>query len=161
MKWALTVAALMLGGCANEALQPAPPTAGTVQTIRYETGPCFGTCPVYAVTVSSDGQGIFDGKQSTAVTGTRGFAVTAEQFEAFRSRLAPYRPNGERLVAPPNCSGREATDLPSVDIVWTGKGPRSHLYAYYGCDMEGNRAMFEALERAPDALPIEGFIGKR
>ena len=160
MKRAMTAAGILfLSGCATANEAP-PPTAGSVQTIRYETGPCFGPCPVYAVTVSSDGRGMFEGKAHTAVSGTQEFAVTAEQFADFRGRLAPYRPQGERRIAPPDCGGMEATDLPSVDITWTQKGPQSHLYAYYGCNMEANEAIFDALREAPEALPIAGFIGR-
>jgi hypothetical protein len=151
--------ALSLVGCATQPAQYPPPTAGMIETIRYETGPCFGMCPVYVLTVSSDGRGVFEGKQHTAVTGTREFRVTADQFADFRSRLERYRPVGERRIAEPNCGGVIATDLPSVDITWTRKGPQSHLYVYYGCDMERNEAMFKALQEAPQALPIQQLIG--
>lgn len=163
MRAIIAAAAAALGGCATmrSDAPPAPPTAGLVETISYETSPCFGFCPVYTVTVSSDGRGIFEGRQHTGVTGTREFIVSREQYAEFSSRLAPYRPSGERRIADPNCNGMIATDLPSVEIVWSGKGPQSRLYAYYGCDMERNEAMFEALRQAPQALPIEAFIGSR
>lgn len=157
------LAAVFLASCSTapgNAGEP-PPTAGSVETIRYETGPCFGPCPVYVVSVSSDGQGIFQGKQHTGVTGTRSFAVTAEQFAAFRDRLAPYRPSGKSRIADDNCSGSIATDHSWVEISWSGKGPDSSLYAYYGCNRERNKAMFDALRAAPEALPIEPFIGSR
>lgn len=137
---------------------PPPPTAGAVQTIRYETGPCFGACPVYVLTVRSDGTGTFEGRQHTAVIGTREFTFTPQQFAAFHGRIEPYLPaHGERRIAEPGCTSI-ATDLPSVDILVTQKGPQQHLYAYYGCDMDKNQAMFESLESAPDALPIRHLI---
>ena len=154
------IASALLAGCAAA---PPPPTAGTVETIRYETGPCFGMCPVYVLTARSDGTATFEGKRDTAVQGTRDFAITPAQYANFRSRLQPYRPTGERrLTAGEECNGRVATDLPSVDITWTAKGPQSRLIAYYGCDMEGNAVMFEALRRAPEALPqVQEMIGRR
>lgn len=154
----------LLGACAaGPQTRPSPPTAGTVEAIRYETGPCFGACPVYALTARSDGTGTFEGKQHTAVQGTRDFAITPAQYADFRSRLDPYRPVGERrLSTGEECNDRVATDMPSVEISWTAKGPRSRLYVYYGCDMERNAAMFEALRRAPEALPeAQALIGKR
>jgi hypothetical protein len=89
--------------------------------------------------------------------------VTPAQYAHFRTRLQPYRPQAERrLSSGPECNGRVATDLPSVEITWTAKGPQSRLYAYFGCDMEGNAAMFEALRRAPEALPqVRALIGNR
>ena len=50
--------------------------------------------------------------------------------------------------------------MPSVDISWTDTKP-SHLYVYYGCDMERNAAMFEALRNAPGTIPeLQLLIGK-
>ena len=167
MRSLITVAALGLSACATatgEVAPPPPPTAGMFLEIRYETGPCFGACPVYALTVSRNGSGVFEGRQHTAVVGTRSFTVTPEQFAAFRNRLEPYRPYDvqDRRIADPNCGGRVATDLPSVDIIWTEKGPRQHLFAYYGCDMERNAALFEALRNAPQALPqVQAMISRR
>ncbi len=154
----------LLGACSTppEGVPP-PPTAGTIEAIRYEIGPCFGVCPVYAFTARSDGTGTFEGKQHTAVQGARDFKITPSQYADFRSRLEPYRPTSERRFATgAECNERVATDMPSVEITWTAKGPQSRLYVYYGCDMERNSAMFEALRNAPEALPqAQALIGKR
>src|SRR3546814_1765112 len=53
---------------------------------------CFGACPVYTVTVSPDGQGVFAGKRFTAVTGERTFALPRDAYDRFAAALAPYRP---------------------------------------------------------------------
>jgi hypothetical protein len=152
--------ALAASACAAQVGNPPPPTAGTVEAIRYETSQCFGVCPVYVLTVRSDGSGTFEGIRHTAVTGTRNFTVTRQQYSAFRSRIEPFLPaQGERRIAEPNCTSI-ATDLPSVDITVTQKGPQRHLYIYYGCDMDRNEAMFEALRKAPEALPqVQAMIG--
>jgi hypothetical protein len=153
----------LLGACSTvpESVPP-PPTAGTVETIRYETGRCFGTCPVFVLTARSDGTATFEGKQFTAVQGVRELTISPASYAEFRNRLQPYRPEGERrLSTEAECNGRVATDMPSVDITWTAKGPQQHLYVHYGCDMERNAAMFEALRRAPEALPeVQALIGK-
>ncbi|QNM82747.1 hypothetical protein H8M03_12285 [Sphingomonas sabuli] len=168
MRMFVAAGSLMLAACTAVPAEapgaqgsPDAPAAGSVETIRYETQACYGFCPVYVVTVGSDGTGQFEGGQHTAVTGPRSFTVTPAQFADFKQRLEPYRPQGERRVADPNCGGRLATDMPSVDVTWTQKGPSSHLYVYYGCNREANRAMFEALRTAPEALPIAAFIGSR
>ena len=137
------------------------PVALESETIRYETGACFGACPVYTVTIAPDGRGTFEGQRFTAVTGTRSFQASPEAYRLFAAKLAPYRPQGERQLraGQPGCA-RLATDQPSVDVRWTGGGAApSHLNAYFGCDMEQNAAMFRALADAPRALPIGGFIG--
>jgi hypothetical protein len=137
----------------------AGPRQAAVETIAYETGPCFGRCPVYRVTVRSDGRGTFEGIRFTAFTGARPFRLTRAQYRAFAERLAPDRPaQGQRRYQPgtPLCR-QAATDLPSVSIVWRGRGEQS-LYVYYGCDRRQNGAMFDRLASAPALLPIGDFI---
>lgn len=132
------------------------------ETIALETGRCFGTCPVYRVTVRPDGTGTFEGQQFTAVTGARDFTLTPAQYRAFADRLAPYRPAaGEQRYEPGSAlCPNHATDMPSVDVTWSGGASGSrHLYYYYGCAMEEGQAMRTALRTAPELLPIGEFIG--
>ncbi|MEZ0243018.1 MAG: DUF6438 domain-containing protein [Sphingomonas sp.] len=159
---------LALSACARGDVKPegpgGPPPAESagVETISYETGPCFGACPVYRVTVSSDGTGVFTGIRHTQVIGERRFRVTPQQYLTFREQLEPWLPaEGEKLYQPgsPLCQ-QVATDLPSVDIR-VRKGARSsRLYYYYGCDNEKNMTMGEALGTATDALPLDAFVGE-
>jgi hypothetical protein len=161
MKVAMIAAGLLLlTGCATV---PADAPVQTTETIRYETGPCFGACPVYAVTVSSDGTGSFEGKRFTAVTGTQSFTVTPAQFADFRERLAPYRPaTGERLIQSGEAEcGSMITDQPSASVAWTGGGAPASLSLYYGCTAPALAALKTAVRAAPEALPIGAMIGKR
>jgi hypothetical protein len=150
----LAAALLALPACATTA-----PAGAPVESISYETGLCFGACPVYLVTVSSDGSGSFEGRRFTAVTGRRDFRVTPEQYRAFASRLEPLRPasGSLRYSGPPLCETM-ATDLPSAEVTWRTSGGEQSLYFYYGCDMQEKRAMAERLRSAPDLLPIGAFI---
>jgi hypothetical protein len=155
-----TIAGFGLSACA--AVNPPAggrPIALESETIRYETAPCFGTCPVYAVTIMQNGTGTFEGKRFTAFIGIKTFQTTPAAYRAFSAKLAPYRPSeNETLYQPgtPNC-GNAPTDMPSVDVVWTeSSGGWQHLNVYYGC---GPQAMRDALRSAPSALPIEPFIG--
>jgi hypothetical protein len=144
---------------------PAGPAAPIVrgEMLRYTTSPCFGGCPVYTLTVRPDGTGTFEGQRFTAVTGARDFRVTPAQYEAFLTRLAPYRPrSGTVRIAPdtPQC-GPAATDMPSVEVQWDGKAGHRALSYYFGCDRLRNPGMADALGSAPDLLPIAGLIGAR
>lgn len=157
------LAALALAGCTRGGGAPQPIPVES-DSIRYETGPCFGACPVYTVTVRPDGTGVFNGIRFTKVSGERAFRLTRAQYDAFAAALAPYRPvTGERSVAPgrPGCE-MQATDHPSVDIRWTRAiGDSQHLYFYFGCHDEANAPMADALGNAPDVLPITELIGER
>jgi hypothetical protein len=147
---ALTLAALP--ACAS-----APP--GTpVQTIIFETGPCFGACPVYRFHVNSDGSGVFEGIRFTAFTGSRPFRATPRQYQAFARQLEPVRPaRGAVRHAGETCRST-ATDMPSAEVTWRSPRGTQSLYFYYGCDMQRNRALAERLSAAPALLPIGDFI---
>lgn len=158
---------LALAGCVKPSGGPAgpgKPVAIESDSIRYETGPCYGRCPVYSVTVRPDGTGVFEGKRFTAVTGERAFRLTSAQYDAFAAKLAPYRPeSGQVRYAPgeKNCEPA-ATDASSVDVTWTRAiGDSQGLYFYYGCRAEKNRPLGQALGEAVEGLPIHDLIGER
>jgi hypothetical protein len=77
------VLAAALAGCKNYK---------KVESITYETGPCFGTCPVYTVTVHSNGTGLFVGHAHTTVTGNQPFTVTPAPRSRVRLHVGDYRP---------------------------------------------------------------------
>jgi len=131
-----------------------------VESISYETGPCFGTCPVYVVTVHADGTGLFDGKRFTKVMGQKAFTVTHAQYAQYVNHLAPVRPASGvvRYDGPPECTSM-VTDLPSADVKWKAlNGQQQELYFYYGCRFTNSQAMADRLSKAPDLLPIASFI---
>ncbi len=150
--------ALLASGCTTITERP---VAIESDAISYETGPCFGACPVFKVTVSPDGSGTFEGRRFTAVTGERSFRITPDQYRAFAAELAPLRPaEGSVRLSGENCA-QMATDLPSAEVTWFSQiGNSQSYYFYYGCDMEKNRAIGERLRRAPSLLPIREMIGR-
>jgi hypothetical protein len=142
---------------------PAPPRrpAAPVQSITYETGPCFGACPVYRLTINSTGSGTFEGLRFTRVTGMRAFRFRPADYQAFARALAPLRPaRGSVRYTGERCRAM-ATDMPSTEVTWRDRRGPQTLYFYFGCDMQRNRAIAERLRAAPQRLPIGDFIGPR
>jgi hypothetical protein len=140
----------------------APPVASDVAIIRYEKTACFGFCPVFVVTLRSDGEGVFEGRQYTAVRGTRSFHVTPERFRAFAAALAPLRPRaGKLLYGEENrChgAGPAPTDASSTGVAWrTREGRETSLYFYDGC---GVPAVSQRLDAARALLPVKAFVGR-
>ena len=160
---AMGAAALVLGACASGQARPGgTPVAIEGDSIRLETAPCFGTCPVYAVTVKPDGTGVFEGKRFTAVSGERRFSLSPAQYDAFAGALAAYRPeSGDVRYAPgeANCPNAP-TDMPSTQVTWTRAiGDSQGISFYHGCRND-NPALAQALRDAPGLLPIVEMIGK-
>ena len=154
----------MLPSLAFLALTACATTRGhvDVRSISFETGPCFGACPVYRVTVDSEGNGAFEGRRFTQVTGVRSFRISREQFRTFARHLQPLRPErGAVRYAGETCANL-ATDMPSADVTWRSlDGQTQALHFYFGCDPERNQAMAERLTQAPRLLPIDAFVGWR
>ena len=151
--------AVLAAGCTT--VTDDRPIATESDAISYETGPCFGACPVFKVTVSPDGSGTFEGRQHTAVTGERRFRITPAQYRAFAAHLAPLRPAEGSVRLSGEACRQMATDLPSAEITWFSQiGNSQSYYFYYGCDMEKNRAIADRVRRAPSLLPIREMIGR-
>ena len=143
----------------------APARPVTNEAIEYQTGPCFGRCPVYRFQVSPNGQGSFTGIRFTAVTGQRSFRATPEQVAALAQLLAPYRPATGRTQryshGEPGCE-RAATDMPSAEVRWRARRSTTTLYFDFGCDRDANHAIAAALGNAPDLIPaLVPLIGPR
>lgn len=68
---------LYLGACSGRQASvgsSAPPSssstrATTFSSVTFERTPCFGTCPVYAITVAGDGSVVFNGTRNVDSTG--------------------------------------------------------------------------------------------
>jgi hypothetical protein len=148
-----------LAGCATTgAGSPETGPESGPASISYETGPCFGACPIYRVTVSADGSGVFEGRRWTTAEGRRSFRVTPAQYARLVAHLEPLRPaSGSTRYSGEACETM-ATDLPSAEVTWEGPGGTQQLYFYHGCDMEKNRPIAERLNAVPDLLPIGEFI---
>ncbi len=157
---------LIAGACA---MQPGPqagaPIAIEREAVTYSTEACRGFCPVYSVTVTPAGEGVFVGERHTAATGERRVTVEPAVAARFIEHLGAVRPeSGDRRIemGTADC-GTVATDLPAIDVRWesnTGAAPQS-LHLYLGCRSDEANRVRAVLEAAPSLLPIAAFVGKR
>lgn len=162
----MTISTLLLALAVSA--QPAVPVdarsgRGTA-SISYETSPCFGTCPVYRVTVNADGRGVFEGLHHTRVSGRRNFRVTPAQYRAFVDRLAPIRPAAGTIdYRDSSMCERMATDHASVTVRWRDvrRGDVQELDFNYGCHDARYADMATRLRDAPRLLPLRALVGSR
>lgn len=153
-------ASLLASACVTV---PGTPVAIEADSISYTTGPCFGTCPMYTISIRPDGSGTFEGRRFTAVTGTRAFQATPEQYRAFAAHLAPLRPAEGAVRLSGEACESQATDLPSAEVTWFSQiGNSQSYYLDFGCDRERHQAARERLQAAPALLPqVQDLIGRR
>jgi Domain of unknown function (DUF6438) len=142
---ASVAAASLVAACAR----PAPPgtsaagpsaTAGQASAdsavrVTLERGPCFGTCPVYAVTLDGSGAVLFEGRRFVANTGISTGSVPSARVDSLVAELIAggYFDFADRYRAgEPGCE-RYATDLPSVITEVRAGGRRKRIEHDHGC----------------------------
>ena len=137
----ITIAVLCLALAACSLAGPASPTpdySGAIITL--ERTPCFGSCPIYKLTIYGDGRVEYVGTQFVAVAGPRSDTLTAGQvrelFGAFE--LAGYFKLADEYMAP-------VTDLPTTITSLTLGGQSKTVSNYGGC-------MIDMPNKAPQAL---------
>jgi acetamidase/formamidase len=130
------------------------PSEGRNDLITLERGPCFGTCPIYQVTIASDGTVSFEGHNFVKTKGAATAQIKPEDFNKLVNEFEKIKYSSlDEKYEPgtPGC-GAAATDMPyartSIQMTGRSKGV-SH---YYGCrDSEVLRAL-TALERKIDEV---------
>lgn len=138
---ALTAAALL--GCSPgspaPAEAPAPasvtPEADVMPAVSLERTPCFGTCPVYRVTVSKSGAVRFTGKHHVAHKGEATATIPAARVDSLLKELdaGGYFGFADLYVMDAPACGQYATDSPTV-ITSVSQGGRSKTIRHdYGC----------------------------
>lgn len=128
------------------------PTTDSAVRITLERGPCFGTCPVYSVTLDGSGAVLFEGRRFVADTGISTGRVPPVRIDSLVAELTAggYFAFADRYAAgEPGCE-RYATDLPSVITEVRAGGRSKRIEHDHGC-MEAPQAL-TALEGRIDSV---------
>lgn len=135
---------LCWGYAANEQQQTA---ALHNVVITLERTMCFGTCPVYTVTVYGDGKVIFEGQKYVKVTGRRTARISPQQVRQLIAEFdkAHYFALQDRYYAP-----NSRTDFPSA-ITSITIGARTKTVDHYLGDSSAPPALTN-LEDKIDAI---------
>jgi hypothetical protein len=143
------VAVILLTGCQALLTKTAPSDF----LVSFERGPCFGTCPVYVLTVLADGTVSFNGVRFVLAEGTQTATFSPQQVtELYQAVLdADFFDLEDRYEV-------AATDLPSILTTITMNGQIKTVYHYgLGCGTEldlappGLCALEALLESIPSA----------
>ena len=83
----LLITAYSVYACSGGSRVDAAAAAGPpFDSLRLMQGPCFGTCPVYSLTVFPDGRAVFEGKQYARYRGRHLARVGGDTLERLRIR---------------------------------------------------------------------------
>ena len=140
---------------------PAPARGALVRdpvSISYESHGCYGPCPIYRVTIRSDGSADYVGRDHVRVSGERRLRLTPDSFRRFAAYLAPIKPpRGSIPSAGVACN---VNDGPTWSVQGLGAdGARPGLCVGSHDQLPDPNLAYERIRKAPDLLPIEGLVG--
>jgi len=163
----LLVAAAMASACARGAPEvPAvdsrpTPEVRAAGSVSLERGPCYGTCPVYKLSVELSGAVWFEGRRFVADTGVSTATVPAARVDSLLAELEAagyFRLADRYTMGEPGCD-RYATDLPTVIIELRAGGRTKRVEHDHGC--AGAPAALSAMERRIDEVAGVGrWVGE-
>jgi hypothetical protein len=164
--WYAALAACALG-CASGPRpaayggSPPAPTSGDADGVTLERGPCFGTCPVYAVTIDRTGAVRFEGRRFVADSGVSTATIPHEQVD---SLLAELEAGGYFGFADSYRSGdvvctRYATDLPTVTTEVRSRGRVKRIEHDRGC-ADAPKALSDLEGRIDQVAGVARWIGR-
>lgn len=143
MRGGLATALSVLAGVGIALGSCAPAAGGQIPEdfqVLMERGPCFGSCPIFTMTVSADGSVVYDGIRFVEVEGRQTATLSETQVQAIFEavRAADFFDLDDRYEA-------QASDLPSITLEVTADGRNQTVY-HYGLACEAD------FDPAPQAL---------
>lgn len=126
----------------------APPAAADTPVVSLERTPCFGTCPVYRVTISRSGAVRFVGKHHVTTKGAAAAEIPPTRVDGLLLELEKggYFGFADAYVMDAPACGQYATDSPTVITSATAGGRSKTIRHDYGCQAApGELARLERL----------------
>lgn len=159
--WLLLPASLACTGrppasTADSTAAPSPSVmaseSGAAPVITLERTPCFGTCPVYRVSLRRDGTVEFVGERFVTQEGRVTAAITPGAVDSLVAELEAggYFGFAERYLHGEPACGLYATDSPTVITRVTSSGRSREIRHDYGCS--GAPPALGRLERRIDEV---------
>ena len=143
-----------LGGCGSRAPEVPAPEAATSAgpVVTLERGPCFGTCPVYRVSVHADVSVDFSGTRFVTRVGADTGRIAPEEVGRLVDSLdaAGYFALADEYVADSPACGRFATDAPTATTSVLAGGRTKTVRHDHGCS--GAPQALGGMERLIDSV---------
>lgn len=137
------------------------PDAGADASVSLERRPCFGTCPVYVVTVEGSGAVRFEGRRFVADSGPSTGTIPQARVDSLLTELeqAGFFDLADRYAVGTAGCDRYATDLPTVVTELHLRGRVKRVEHDHGC--AGAPEMLDSLEhRIDEAAGVAQWVGR-
>jgi hypothetical protein len=126
------------------------------ELLRSKRTDCFGTCPAYELVLFESGHLRYEGFSYVKNAGPVEVRVGP-------SAIATIRSNLERMstLATDCCNCNDMTDMPSVDMTFSGVGGRmKRIDHYYGCEKAPDW-LYDVENSIEAALETERWVGQK
>jgi len=163
----LVAAAALVAACARPSsdvpaddARPAP-DLGAGPSVSLERRPCFGTCPIYTVTIAGTGAVRFEGRRFVADSGTFTGAIPRPRVDSLLAELeaAGYFDLADRYAMGAAGCDRYATDLPTVITEVHLRGRAKRVEHDHGC--AGAPSVLDSLEHRIDQVAgVAKWVGR-
>jgi Domain of unknown function (DUF6438) len=146
----LSVASCARNGAASKPADGSSQSAASRPAITLERTACFGSCPVYTLSVWPSGEVQYEGKAHVRKLGAATGRVPKARVDALLSELdrGGYFTFAERYTSPEPSCGRYATDSPTAITSVSVRGHTKRVAHDYGCG--GAPGSLVVLERRID-----------
>ena len=161
MKLSSLIVQVFMLAIAAQAQQPVEPRESAFtgaphrgDLIRLERTVCYGTCPIYAVTITSDGRVTFEGRQYTRVKGIARDRISKKKFRELVAQFQQmeYFSLPDRFAPGTPVCPQVITDMPSAITSIRLKRRSKTVSHYYGCGDSGALPKLTALENKIDEV---------
>ena len=127
---------------------------GNSDVITLERTACFGACPMYKLTIASDGTVTFEGRQYTKTKGIARGQISPNDFRqlvAEFEKISYFSLPDNYSPGTPVCP-QIITDMPSANTSIRLSGKMKSVNHYHGCGDSGALAKLTALENRIDEV---------
>jgi hypothetical protein len=128
--------------------------SGGDDEITLQRTACFGTCPVYKLTIKSDGAVTFEGQRFTKTNGIANGEISPSDFRSLVNEFEKinYFSLADAYTPGTKECPRKITDMPSADTSIRLTGKTKSVSHYHGCGTEGVLQKLTTLEDKIDEV---------
>lgn len=127
------------------------------QSLTLNMGECYGSCPVYQVTLYPNGKAVFHGEKYTKVIGDKVFAIDPVLYQQTFAKVRPYLPTLGKIENDFDCEP-QVTDHSQIRLKWQVGEQKSEFWHDTGCLADEKQALTQQLYDLPTTLNFADFI---
>ena len=164
MHWSIACTGILLalGACSGRDSLQKRAHELSFEKVLMQRSACYGRCPVYAVTISSDGKVTFRGEKFVAYMGEHtGFARTNDLLRLDQAIAAvqffSLRPESG---SPEDGCTTWTTDNSTVVINVTAGGREHQVSYYYGCEVDVGPSIDMLSKTIDEVARAQRWVGR-